>query len=229
MRFAHILSAFAVTLSIVGHCANSHAQEIKSVPGQFDYYVLNLSWAPAFCDNLKTLTPLERSRSSRDDLQCSTPHAFVLHGLWTQNNDGTYPGYCAERMGPLHPERNLDMTPNLALLRHEWAKHGTCTTLSPEAFFATARQAYNSVTVPEQLTQLEHDTVMRSADVLTLFYRANPLFPQGSFVLSCSDSQLTAVEACFNRDVQPMACVNLKSCASDSIKVTSESPGGIVQ
>lgn len=132
-------------------------------------------------------------------------------------------------MGPLHPERNLDMTPNLALLRHEWAKHGTCTTLSPEAFFATARQAYNSVTVPEQLTQLEHDTVMRSADVLTLFYRANPLFPQGSFVLSCSDSQLTAVEACFNRDVQPMACVNLKSCASDSIKVTSESPGGIVQ
>lgn len=229
MRFAHILSAFAVTLSIVGHCVDLHGQEIKSTPGQFDYYVLNMSWAPSFCDNLKTLTPTERSAASAEELQCGTPHAFVLHGLWTQNNDGTYPGYCAQRGGPLHPERNLDMTPNIALLRHEWAKHGTCTTLSPEAFFATARQAYNSVSVPEQLTALEHDAMMPPAQILTLFYRANPSFPQGSFALSCSNNQLTAVEACFNRSVQPMACVNLKSCTADAIKVTSESPGSIVQ
>jgi ribonuclease T2 len=229
MRAAHILSAVAMTLSIFAGAKHCHAQEIKSPPGRFDYYVLNLSWAPAFCDNLRTLTPAERSGTSREELQCETPHAFVLHGLWTQNYDGTYPGYCADRSGPAHPERNLDMTPNMALLRHEWAKHGTCTTLSPEAFFATARQAYTTVTVPQQLSQLEHDSDMRPSEILALFYRANPSFPQGSFALSCSNKQLTAVEACFNRDVKPVACVNLRSCTADTVKVVSEAPGGIVQ
>ena len=229
MRPARMLFAVALSLFLPGQFARAAAQEIKAVPGQFDYYVLNMAWAPAFCDAMKTLTPAERAAATGDELTCETPRAFVLHGLWTQNNDGTYPGYCAARPGPLHPERNLDMTPNMALLRHEWAKHGTCTTLSPETFFATARQAYTSITVPPQFQRRDHDTAMQPSEILGLFYRANPAFPQGSFVLSCSNNQLTAVEACFNKDVQPMACVNLKSCAADSIKVTSESPGGIVQ
>ena len=229
MRSALILSSLAMAACSAVQTSTAQAQEIKSPPGQFDYYVLNMSWAPAFCDAMKTLTPAERAAASPDELQCETPHAFVLHGLWTQNNDGTYPGYCAERPGPLHPERNLDMTPNIALLRHEWAKHGTCTTLSPEAFFATARQAYTSVTVPPQMKRMEHDASMQPAEILSLFYRANPAFSQGSFVLSCNNGQLTAVEACFDREVQPMACVNLKSCEAETITVRSESPGSIVQ
>jgi ribonuclease T2 len=230
MRSAHPLSAFVITLSILGHLMSSqaHAQEIKSTPGKFDYYVLNMSWAPSFCDNMKTLTPSERAAAG-NDLQCEAPHGFVLHGLWTQNNDGTYPGYCAERPGPARPERNLDMTPNLALLRHEWAKHGTCTTLSPEGFFATARQAYTSVAIPDQFKRVDQDITMRPVEILTLLYRENPTFPQGSFVLSCSNNQLTAVEACFNKDVEPMACVNLKSCAADTIKVVGEASGSVVK
>ncbi|AFL87169.1 ribonuclease I [Terriglobus roseus DSM 18391] len=229
MPLARPLSVLALTLSTVGHCIDSHAQEIKSTPGRFDYYVLNMSWAPAFCDAMKTLTPAERASNSSEDLACETPRDFVLHGLWTQNNDGTYPGYCSQRPGPAHPERSLDMTPNLALLRHEWAKHGTCTTLSPEGFFATARQAYKSITIPPMFTSLGKDATMRPSEILTLFHRANPAFPQGSFVLSCSQNQLSAVEACFNKDMQPIACVNLKGCAADAIKVVSERSGTIVQ
>ena len=206
-----------------------HAQQVKAQPGQFDYYALNLSWAPEFCSNMTTLTPQEQA-SAGPEMECSTPHGFVLHGLWPQNFDGSYPASCSERTGPRNPERNLDMTPNIALLKHEWSKHGTCTTLSPEAFFATARQAYASVTIPQELKQLDHETMMSPDQILTMFYRANPSFPQGSFNLSCGNNRLTAIEACFSKDnVHAIACQGLRSCRANTVRVAVPNDGGIVQ
>lgn len=223
-----LLSMFALALLCVGlvPCVNARAQEIKSAPGQFDYYVLNLSWAPDFCNNLKTLTDAERAEGVAE---CDAPRGFVLHGLWLQNNDGTYPGYCERRPGPVHPERNLDLTPNLSLLKHEWAKHGTCTTLSPEGFFATARQGYTSVVIPDAFKRLDHEIAMRPDDILGMFYRANPAFPQQSFALSCGRNELTAIEACFDKNMKPQACVNLRSCRANSVKVVPEASGQVVR
>ncbi len=207
----------------------SHAQQVPSQPGQFDFFELNMSWAPEFCSNMNTLTPQEKSEAGHD-MECAAPHGFVLHGLWPQNFDGTYPGSCPYRPGPRNPERNLDMTPNLALLKHEWAKHGACTTLSPEGFFATARQAYTSVTIPEELKRLTHDTQMSPEQILTMFYRANPSFPQDSFNLSCGNNRLTAIEACFSKDdTHPIACQGLRPCRATTIRVASPNDGGIVQ
>lgn len=227
MSCLRFLSA-AVMLSLATLSFASRAQEIKSAPGQFDYYVLNLSWSPAFCDTMKTLSPQERAEAGQE-MQCAAPHAFVLHGLWPQNNDGTYPASCADRPGPQRPERNLDMTPSLPLLKHEWSKHGTCTTLSPEGYFATARQAYTSVTIPEFFTALDHQAQMTPDQILTLFYKSNADFPQGSFALSCGNNQLTAVEACFDKDVHPIACANLKTCHANSVRIVPENAGGVVQ
>jgi ribonuclease T2 len=228
MQRTRFLFAFAFAVFVCGHMpTQSRAQEVKSEPGHFDFYELNLSWAPAFCDNLKTLTAEEQAQN--DDLTCSAPHAFVLHGLWPQNADGSWPANCSTRPGPLHPERNLDMTPSLPLLKHEWAKHGTCTTLSPEAFFATARQAYTSVEIPEQLKQLDREVTLAPDSVLGMFYRANPSFPQGSFALSCKENRLTAVEACFSKGMQPMACKGLRSCDAQAIQVKPQDDSGIVE
>jgi ribonuclease I len=59
--------------------------------GDFDYYVLSLSWSSAWC-------ALEGD--ARDDPQCDAGRGrtFVLHGLWPQYEDG-WPSYCrtAER------------------------------------------------------------------------------------------------------------------------------------
>jgi len=231
MRRSTLLSAFAIAASVLGHMATTpraHAQEIKSSPGQFDYYVLNLSWSPAFCDTMKTLSPDERNSAGKN-MECSAPHAFVLHGLWPQNFNGTYPSSCGYRPGPRNPERNLDMTPNIALLKHEWSKHGTCTTLSPEGFFATARQAYTSVTIPEFFQSLDHQAQMSPEQILTLFYKANPTFPQGSFNLSCGNNQLTAMEACFDKDIHAIACQGLRACRANSVKIVPQDDGGVVQ
>ncbi|MGI4756861.1 MAG: ribonuclease T2 family protein [Janthinobacterium lividum] len=223
------VTALALTLlagSIV--CKTGNAQEVKSAPGTYDYYLLNMSWSPAFCDTLKTLTPAEQA-ARQGSTECSSPHSFVLHGLWPQNFDGTYPGNCSDRPGPQRPERYLDMTPDLSLIKHEWAKHGTCTTLSPDAFFSTARQAYTAVTIPETLKHVDQQVMLAPEAILAMFYKANPSFPQGSFALSCGRNTLTAIEACFSRDAQPIACQNIRTCKANVVKVEPEASSGIVQ
>ena len=226
MMMMRRISTLLVILVFAASC-RCKAQEIKSAPGQFDYYVLNLSWAPEFCSTLRTLSPAEQAEKGSEE--CATPHTFVLHGLWPQNFDGTYPASCAERPGPVHPERNLDMTPSLPLLKHEWAKHGTCTALSPEAFFATARQAYSSVEFPPLFKRLDHEIMLRPEEILGMFYKANAAFPEGSFVLSCGRNTLTAIEACFSKEGKPIACHNLRSCRANVVKVTPENAGGVVE
>ena len=56
-------------------------------PGQFDFYVLALSWSPSFCKDTE-----ERGRQSNE--QCrSRPYSFVVHGLWPQYERG-FPRDC---------------------------------------------------------------------------------------------------------------------------------------
>jgi ribonuclease T2 len=84
-------------------------------------------------------------------------YGFIVHGLWPQNYDGSYPVSCAEAPGPAKPEANLDITPDLALLQHEWEKHGTCTTMSPEDFFAAEHRAFHLLVIPEILQHTDHE------------------------------------------------------------------------
>jgi ribonuclease T2 len=210
-------------------CASKQApaQQADSTPGKFDFYLLNLSWSPEFCDTLKTLTPAEQS--ARTGTTCNAPHAFVLHGLWPQNFDGTYTASCSQRPGPRTWDRYLDMTPDLDLLKHEWFKHGTCTTLSPDAFFSTARQAYTSVVIPDTFKHVNAPMTLAPLAILTTFYRANPSFPQGSFAVACSGGRFVAIEACFSRGVQPIACQNVRSCNDPMVTVSPEAAGQIVR
>ena len=60
------------------------AQEQDS-PGQFDFYVLSLSWSPSFC-----AAAAERGRRRAANAQCGVrPYSFVVHGLWPQYEKGS--------------------------------------------------------------------------------------------------------------------------------------------
>ena len=168
-RIASIVSGgtflFAAMLTLSIADLPGKAQEVSKVePGHFDYYLLNLSWSPEFC-SLHDTNP-----------QCSTRPGFIVHGLWPENNDGTWPAFCADRQGPLHPEENLDITPDATLLAHEWAKHGTCTTLSPEEFFAMERRAFHSVVVPKLFAHLDHEVLLKPEAITELFATPIPRF-----------------------------------------------------
>ena len=201
-----------------------HAQEVHTPPGKYDYYLLNLSWAPEFCHNVEVL-PIDEHTARRADAaqECGTPHGFVLHGLWPQNFDGTYPVSCAERPGAADYHTWLDMTPSLTLLAHEWRKHGTCTTMTPNAFFAAARQAFQSVRIPPSIEHNDRQITLTPDDIVGRFYASNPAYPQGSFVLSCGSNYLTAIEACLDRNtLKPIACQNLRSCRANVVKIAPE-------
>ena len=60
-----------------------HRAQADTAPGQFDYYLLSLSWSPAFC--------IQRP----DSPECNGPRrfGFIVHGLWPQNERG-WPQNC---------------------------------------------------------------------------------------------------------------------------------------
>ena len=110
--------------------------------GDFDFYVLALSWSPSFC---------ETTGARRGSAQCA-PGAhpgFVVHGLWPQNDDG-YPSQCPG--DPSLPysvlSRLSDLYADSGLARHEWRQHGLCSAKTPAGYFADVRAARNSVVVP---------------------------------------------------------------------------------
>src|SRR5262245_40234951 len=97
-------------------------------PGQFDFYVLSLSWSPSFCD-------AAGERGEPPQLQCGSarPYSFVVHGLWPQYERG-FPEFC-QRPAP-RLDRNivssmLDLMPAPGLIFNEWSKHGTCWGANP--------------------------------------------------------------------------------------------------
>jgi len=116
----------------------------QNAPGQFDYYVLSLSWSPSFC---------ETATGNAHRQQCGArPFSFVVHGLWPQYERG-FPESCL--VPPPRLERNimrsmLDLMPAPGLVYHEWDQHGTCSGLQPREYFAVVRRAREKVEIPEQ-------------------------------------------------------------------------------
>ena len=187
-----------------------HAAAFAAQPAatqNFDYYLLNLSWSPEFCHSHPSAT------------ECSQHAAFVLHGLWPQNNNGTYPQVCSAGPGPSDPATFSDIYPDAGLLNHEWRTHGTCSGLSPDAFFTLARNAFHSVAIPTELTSLDHQISMSPVEILSLFNKTNPSFPRDSFALSCGNNYLTAIEVCMNKTLQPIGCGPVRTCRANAVRI----------
>jgi ribonuclease T2 len=183
------------------------AQTASAASQAFDYYLLNLSWSPEFCRSHPTMT------------ECALHSTFVLHGLWPQNTNGSYPQNCGNAPGPSDPGKYKDIYPDPGLLNHEWKTHGTCSGLMPDAYFSTARKAVQSVAIPEKLARLDHQISLPPAQILGLFTAANPAIPNSSLALSCGNNYLTAVEVCLSRQLKPVACGPIRSCRANTVRI----------
>ena len=176
----------------------------------FDYYLLNLSWSPEFCF------------SHPQAAECAQHAAFVLHGLWPQNTDGSYPEHCSSAPGPANPAEYQDLYPDEGLLRHEWQTHGTCSGMNADAFFAAARSAVHAVAIPAELTTLHAQTSLSPAEIVSDFAQSNPSLPSSSIRVSCGHNYLTAVEICLDKGLHPIACpASLRSCRASTVRVVA--------
>jgi ribonuclease T2 len=149
------LSLRVVLLALLLTPQAATAQNLRqNAPGQFDFYVLSLSWSPSFCAGAA-----ERgSTASAANAQCGPrPYSFVVHGLWPQYEKG-FPEYCqlpAPRLDRAVVSSMLDLMPAPRLIFNEWDRHGTCSGLSPRAYFETVRKARATVKIPPEYTDLK--------------------------------------------------------------------------
>jgi ribonuclease T2 len=167
--------------------------------GQFDYYLLSLSWAPNYCAE----HPNDRSGECR----IGGHQTFVLHGLWPQSVSGPPPMSCstASPVATATVEHMLNYMPSRGLIQHEWEKHGTCTGLSAQDYFAQAEQAYTHVQVPPQYQNLGREQQFSVSDLEKSFAEANHAPPQAIRV-SCHAGELVSLEVCVDKNLQYRSC-----------------------
>jgi ribonuclease T2 len=215
-RLAHIAAvAFSFTLifAIV-----ALAQEYRqSEPGRFDYYVLALSWSPSYCEAKQNRAP---NRSIEQ--QCSgRPFAFVVHGLWPQYEQG-FPSYCqvpAPRLDRAIVGSMLDLMPSPRLIFYEWDRHGTCSGLSPRAYFEAVRKARAVVKIPPDYLELEKPVMVTPNEVAAAFVKANPGLSPAAITVSCDSKRLTEVRVCLGKDFLFRDCAEIRrrACRLDKI------------
>ena len=186
-------------------------------PGDFDFYVLALSWSPSYCE-----TTQNRAPNRPPDRQCAgRPFSFVVHGLWPQNERG-FPSYCqvpAPRLDRNIVSRMLDLMPNPRLIFHEWDRHGTCSGLPPHAYFETVRKARAAVKIPENYLELGKPITVTPDEVAAAFVKANPGLSRAAVSVSCDGKRLTEVRVCLGKDFSFHNCAEIsrRACRVDKI------------
>jgi ribonuclease T2 len=215
IRAALCCCVIALAGAILARGREGDAQE--NLPGQFDFYLLSLSWAPSFC-------ALEGNRSAarRRQTECRTrPYGFVVHGLWPQYDRG-FPEACQvppPRLNRAIVAAMLDLMPAPRLVYDEWDRHGTCSGLSARDYFATVRKARAAVTIPQEFRDLHQALVVAPAAVKDAFIRANPGLRRGDIAVACRGRRLTEVRLCLGKDLKFRACPDVvaHSCRSDDL------------
>jgi len=204
-----------VTFLVIAIEASALAQdEYQDRPGKFDFYVLSLSWSPSYCAEAA-------ERGNRDGgPQCGgRPFAFVVHGLWPQYEHG-FPEYCqspSPRLAHDIVAEMLDLMPAPRLIYNEWDKHGTCSGLSPQAYFKTIRKAREKVTVPPEYLSLKETLTVTPVAVEQAFIKANQGLSRRGIAVECRSRRLGEVRICLSRDLQFRECPYLAhhSCQRD--------------
>lgn len=233
MRFGRVIAGLAGMMWVLAGCsappapaapaASTPAASADAAPGaqqadalepeaakaaKFDFYLLTLSWSPEYCATHPTAA------------ECATHPAFVLHGLWPENADGTYPENCSNAKGPANPGQYKDIYPDQGLLAHEWKTHGTCSGLAPDAYFQAERKAFAAVKTPTQLASLTNTISLTPAAILADFTGANPADKSGDVVLACGNNRLTAIEVCLTKSLVATSCQSVKTCRANVVKIT---------
>jgi ribonuclease T2 len=217
MRF---ISQSLIVLALLATAASgAPAQDRRqNAPGEFDFYVLSLSWSPSFCEAAS-----ERGNSGRSQqAQCSgRPFSFVVHGLWPQYERG-FPEFC-QRPAP-RLDRNimtsmLDLMPAPGLIFNEWDKHGTCSGLAPRAYFETIRKARAAIKIPGELLELSEPKTVTPDAVEDAFIKANPGLSNAAVAVICDQRRLSEVRICMSKDLQFRACeeIDRRACRREQV------------
>ena len=208
-----VLAMVLLTVCTLPSASARHRREAAdSPPGEFDYYMLSLSWSPAFC--LRSPGAPECNGSRR--------YGFILHGLWPQNERG-WPENCDgdRRVPDSVVDEIADLMPARGLVFHEWTTHGTCSGLPVDEFFKLARRARAAVRIPDSLSSPAAAIEVAPQNLLNAFMQANPRLPADSIAIMCSGQsapRLTEIHVCFDRNLAA------RTCSTDALRRSCRAP-----
>lgn len=208
----------AFILAVASIALASAASARGPVPGQFDYYVLTLSWSPTYCG----------SEAGQDDRQqCGTgrAYAFVVHGLWPQYERG-WPEDCSLREKWVPDgiiDAMLDIMPSKKLIIHEWRKHGGCSGLRMRDYFRLTRDLFAKLRIPARYLSPRAVIMTTPDELVSDFVKTNRDLNRDMLSVQCGNSRgaarLAELRVCFGKDGSLQSCgVNEKrQCRAKSL------------
>jgi ribonuclease T2 len=208
-------AAFALLIAALAPGTASAQDRQRHQPGQFDFYVLALSWSPSFCKDTE-----ERGRQSNE--QCrSRPYSFVVHGLWPQYERG-FPRDCqvpAPRLNREIMSSMLDLMPAPRLVYHEWDQHGTCSGLRAQEYFELVRKAREAVKIPDGYAAPNSTLTVTPDEVEDAFVRSNPGLSRAGIAVTCGSTRLSEVRVCMSKDLKFRDCgeIDRRACRRDKL------------
>ncbi|MBT5821631.1 MAG: ribonuclease T2 [Planktotalea sp.] len=178
--------------------------------GEFDYYVLALSWTPTWC-------ALEGDARGSEQCDASKDFGWTLHGLWPQFHQG-WPSYCntIERQ----PSRSMtngmsDIMGTSGLAWHQWKKHGTCSGLSARDYYALSREAYGKINRPALFRKLKEPVKVPAKVIEEAFLKENPSLKANTLTITCKQGRIQEARVCFSKALDPVPCGRdtIKDCS----------------
>jgi len=197
MRIALATILLALSPAVLAHHSHAH-RNTDAQPGQFDYYLLSLSWAPTYCLTHADAGP-----------ECAGKgYGFVLHGLWPQYDDGGYPQSCSTQfeLSADAAAKGRTIYPSERLMQHEWRVHGTCSGLDSMEYFRAADRSTAVVRIPVTLETPQSEQNLSAAQISALFLSANPEMPAGALSVACSRGSLSEVRVCLTKELMLRRC-----------------------
>ena len=193
--------------AILAVCLWAGAARAQDTAGDFDYYVLSLSWSANWC---------AYEGDARNSPQCDAANDFgwVLHGLWPQYESG-YPQDCRTAFRP--PSRAqtgamADVMGTSGLAWHQWNKHGVCSGLDSQGYYALSRQAYGKVTRPDVLRKLRDPVTLPASLIEEAFMQANPSLAPDQITITCRAGYIQEARICLTRDLA------FRDCGADVVR-----------
>jgi ribonuclease T2 len=214
-----LISAGLVASATLAMAGPGSAQDRRqNTPGQFDFYVLSLSWSPSYCEGREESGGGGRSQQT----QCGgRPFSFVVHGLWPQYEKG-YPEYCqrpSPRLGRSIMGSMLDLMPAPGLIYNEWDKHGTCSGLGERTYFETIRKARAAVKIPDEYLQFADPKTVSPSEVEEAFIKVNPGMKASGIAVTCNRKRLSEVRICMSKELEFRDCpeIDRQACPLDQV------------
>jgi len=192
-----VLKRFSLCLLLIAQ--NAAAAERKA--GDFDYYVLALSWNASWC---------AAEGDARDAEQCDPKYdfGFLVHGLWPQFENG-WPSFC--QTTARDPSRRqtaamADVMGSGGSAWNQWKKHGRCTGLTADAFFELTRDAFAKINRPAILRRVEKPLRISPSVIEEAFLSTNPDLTADGVTITCQDGRIREARICLTRDLKFRQC-----------------------